>query len=257
MRSKDDFDLTIKCINTIKNTVDPDSTYILISDDHSPYKEGSEFLSSLVGEGRGVTYCRSSDNQGFSKTVNIGLRTALTNEMDAVLINADIEFIYSGWLEALLEVDAAIVGAKLLYPNGLIQHAGICFSGITRAFDHRYRFAPSDLVQANKKCVCPVTGALQLIRWECLKDIGIYDEDFRMGWEDVEYCLRAFKNEYLCMYQPESVAIHHESAFRGQKNAKIEQWQRESLNTLYTKYAGFNFAKFVPSMIWDNMNQHT
>jgi hypothetical protein len=55
MRSKDDFDLTIKCINTIKNTVDPDSTYILISDDHSPYKEGSEFLSSLVGEGRGVT----------------------------------------------------------------------------------------------------------------------------------------------------------------------------------------------------------
>ena len=78
------------------------------------------------------------------------------------------------------------MGPLLLYTNGLVQHAGVYFSVITRRFDHRYRLAPRALAQVQKGITCPVTGALQYIRYETIKKIGIYDENFKMGYEDID-----------------------------------------------------------------------
>ena len=64
------------------------------------------------------------------------------------------------------------------------------------------------------KTVCPVTGAFQYIRPEVLEQVGLYDPGFRMGCEDVDYCLRVFQAGFACVYEPAIRAIHHESLFR-------------------------------------------
>jgi GT2 family glycosyltransferase len=184
--------------------------------------------------------------------VNVGLRRALEQGSDAVLVNADIEFHASGWAEAMLAragsdgAPASVVGARLLYPNGLLQHAGIYFSLLHRGFAHRFTCGPADLPEALVPCRCPVTGALQLIRHECLDAIGIYDEAFHMGWEDVDYCLRVFASGRECIYEPAACATHAESLFRSRAGAGQEDWERESLAVLLAKHGDADLSQFVP-----------
>ena len=164
-------------------------------------------------------------NEGFSKTVNVALRQALEAGQDAVLVNAEVEFIDSGWLDVMRarvgedDAPASVVGARLLYPSGLIQHGGIFFS-LLHVFDHRFRYAPADLPEALYALTAPVTGALQLIRHEALTEVGLYDESFQMGLEDVDFCLRVFESGRSCVYEPTVRAFHHESLFRGRPSPK-------------------------------------
>jgi GT2 family glycosyltransferase len=198
---------------------------------------------------------RKSKNSGFSKTVNVGLRKALQEGRDAILMNADIELTTPGWYRHFKSTrdqkdrPAAVVGALLLYPNGLIQHGGIYFSLLTRTFDHLYKYGPPNLPEALKKSVSPVTGALQYIRHSTLETVGLYDESFYMGWEDVDYCLRVFAHGQQCIYNPNVRAFHFEMMFRGQPSPKIAEWQQKSWIYLCEKWKDQSFHDLVPT-IW-------
>ena len=176
----------------------------------------------------GIALVSNDENSGFSATVNAGLEFALATERDAVLVNADIEFLEPGWLERMrARTDtqgrpAAVVGARLLYPNGLIQHAGIFLSPLHRDWLHRFQYGPADLPEALTPTRCPVTAALQLIRYETLEQIGLYDETYKMCFEDLDYCLRVFEAGLECIYEPTVVATHREKFFRGKADAKID-----------------------------------
>jgi O-antigen biosynthesis protein len=187
--------------------------------------------------------------------VNVGLARALAEGRDALLINADVEFTWPGWLEALQartdtqDRPAAVVGGLLLFPSGLIQHAGVYFSLLGRGFDHRFRYAPATLPEAHVPSRCPVTGALQLIRHECLEAVGLYDEAFRLGFEDVDFCLRVFASGRESIYEPAAMATHHESLFRGTPTRRISRWQQESLELLRRKHMHTDFSPWVPPVL--------
>lgn len=242
MRNIKDLELTIKCITSLRMTAPQADIYIV--DDNSPSSKAYESLRTQQYH-VGFDIVSNRENSGFAKTVNRGLALARDEGRDAVLVNADIEFFEKGWLDTMMNTAAAtgayVVGGLLLYPNGFIQHAGIYYSVIHRWFDHRYRLAPGNLPAAKQGVVCPVTGALQLIRNESLNLIGLYDEDFTMGYEDVDYCLRVFENGRLCLYDPEVRAIHYESAFGGSKP--------EGASILAMKHLGLDFSQYVPSML--------
>jgi GT2 family glycosyltransferase len=224
---------------------------VLVVDDHSPARDLVAQLEAVADE-LGVTVVAKEENSGFSRTVNVGLKIARDEGWDAVLVNADIEFHQAGWLERMLaRTDtkgrpAAVVGARLLYPNGLIQHAGIYFSLLRRDFFHRFHFGPADLPEAQEPCRCPVTGALQLIRHETLVEVGLYDEGFRLAFEDVDYCLRVFEAGLECIYEPTVSAIHLESYFRRNQDKKIRDWTLKSQARLLHKYAHLDMTRFTP-----------
>jgi GT2 family glycosyltransferase len=139
-----------------------------------------------------------------------------------------------------------VVGGLLLYPTGLIQHAGIYFSLLTRTFDHLYKYGPGNLPEALKMRVAPVTGAFQYIRNETLQLIGLYDEKFHMAHEDVDYCIRVFLAGLQCVYNPNVRAYHFEAMFRGRPSPKLEQWQALSWMYFAEKYATQSFSGLVP-----------
>jgi len=256
----EDLEVLLVCLRTLRATTDTDPAFganpdVLVVDDGSP-------VPALVDELEGAKselefdLIRKGSNTGFSTTVNVGLRRALQEGRDAVLVNADIEFDTKGWLDVMVaqrtsdDTEAAsVVGAKLVYPSGLIQHGGIFFSMLDRAFDHIHKYGPDNLPEAQYARRCPVTGALHLIRHECLVSVGIYDETFKLGWEDVDYCLRVFKSGRECVYQPRARAIHHESMFRGRKNEKLQRWQVESWQRWLEKWGQESMGEFVPTLL--------
>lgn len=244
MRTPDDLAMLLACLRTLRAT-EPELE-VLVVDDHSPYGEGLDELGALMSEIH-FTMTLRPKNEGFAKTVNVGLRAALERDMDAVLVNADIEF-ETPWLYPFMANDADVMGALLLYPNGTIQHAGVYFSRLLRVFDHRFRYAPGDLPEAASMHDCIVTGALQYVRNETLREVGIYDDSFQMGYEDVDYCLRAFQAGRVCRYVPGVRAIHHESVFRGRPSPKIDDWQKRSFLRLNAKWSQNEMLKHAPAV---------
>lgn len=249
-----DLDVALTAIGSLCETA-PDAG-ILVVDDGSPRPELVEALQAAASERFQAEVYAKDENSGFARTVNVGLRRALEEGRDAVLVNADVEFFEPGWLDRMVSQErsdgdglASVVGARLLYPSGLIQHAGVYFSILTRSFGHIYQYGPGDLPEALTARVCPVTAALQFIRHECLTGVGLYDEEFRMGFEDVDYCIRTFKSGRECVYQPKVLAFHHESLFRGRPSPKLADWQARSAILLNRKYARENFAQWVPAVV--------
>jgi GT2 family glycosyltransferase len=250
LRTPEDLDVLLRCLVSLRETA-PQAD-VLVVDDRSPAADLVDMIEH-AGDELGIELRRRPVNGGFSRAVNVGLRRALDEGRDAVLVNADIEFHEQRWLEPMLErtdttgAPAAVVGARLLYPNGLLQHAGVYYSALHRFWSHRYALGPGDLPEALMPCRCPVTGALQLIRHECLADVGLYDESFRMGWEDVDYCLRVFAAGRECIYEPTACAMHAESLFRSRTGEGQDDWQNESWRALGRKYAATDLSAFMPS----------
>jgi GT2 family glycosyltransferase len=253
LRTPSDLDVLARCLVSLWATA-RDAADVLIVDDGSPELALVEQLAAIAAE-LGQELHVKPENEGFSRTVNVGLQRALEQGRDAVLVNADIEFVEPHWLEHLLartDADgrpAAVVGARLLYPNGCLQHAGVFFSLRARSWWHRYQYGPADLPEALEPTVCPVTAALQLIRHETLVAVGLYDEEFRMAYEDVDYCLRVFAAGLHCVYEPAAVAVHGEQVFRGRANPRIERWQAEGAARLVDKWRHADFSAFVPEVL--------
>lgn len=253
LREPGDVKLLRDTVESLHKTA-PGELEILVIDDGSP---AETLVDSVEASTMGVEVLRKEANTGFSRTVNFGLRRALREGRNAILVNADIEVLSPGWVGVMEQQRglvnpfsrAAVVGGLLMFPSGLIQHGGIYFSLLTRTFDHYYKYGPWNLPEAMQAATRPVTGALQFIRHECLTNVGLYDESFRMGWEDVDYNLRVLLSGRECVYQPAVRAFHHEGMFRFRKgDKKLQHWERESFMRLMEKYKTTSFAELVPTL---------
>jgi GT2 family glycosyltransferase len=249
LRRPVELELLMRCLVSLTQTA-PGVTPLVV-DDGSPARELAAQLGPLTDE-VGARLIEKPDNTGFAKTAALGLSVARDEGVDAVLVNQDIQFVHAGWFEAMdasVGPDgrpASVVGGKLLFPTMLLQHAGVYYSRLHRAFDHRWRMGPCDLPEAGVPAAVPVTGALQLIRHDCLVEVGLYDDTFDMGWEDVDYCLRVFQAGRYCMYEPKAVAVHHESVIRGNvDDPRHAQWFHASKARLTAKYTDADFAPFA------------
>lgn len=250
LAEESDIEVTMDAVRSVRKTVSG-SVDILVVDDYSPQQGLVDSIAPGLARLDAELH-RKLDNTGFSKTVNVGLSCALAEGRDAVLLNADMEMTTPGWVRICqktkdeLGQPAAVVGGLLLYPSGLIQHAGIYFSLLTRNFDHMFKFGPANLPDAHVARTCPVTAAFQYIRHDTLEKVGIYDENFQMAHEDVDYCVRVFLAGMKCVYEPKVSAFHFEMLFRGRPSPKIAEWQQRSWLYFCEKYEGQNFNGMVP-----------
>jgi GT2 family glycosyltransferase len=140
-----------------------------------------------------------------------------------VCLNNDIEAHRSGWLSALcaqaLRPDVAAAGARLLYPDGRLQHCGLVV-GLTGAAGHVLGGLAADepgylhMATVARECSA-VTGACLATRREVFELLGGFDESLGVDLNDVDYCLRAAAKGYRTIYEPAAELIHHESPSRG------------------------------------------
>ncbi|WP_082922710.1 glycosyltransferase [Halothiobacillus diazotrophicus] len=225
--SYNDYEVLENCINSILKYSNNLISEIVISDDCSTNQLHKDYLETIASKDMGIpiTIIRSKINKGFSANVNRGLRAAKSGS-DILLLNSDTElteFSISS-LCAVARMNGGVAGARLLYPNNKIQHAG-GFRNFNAPdwFEHRNRmqdrYHPPALMNYNA-LYC--TAAALYITNETLKAVGHFDENFEMGFEDVDYCLRVWNENLPVTYVGASEIYHHESITRGKNPGKRE-----------------------------------
>ncbi len=229
-------------VASIQRTVPAGLARIIVADDSS----GPEHVAALRAID-GIEVVQGQSNSGFAANVNRGLRAA-DQELDVVMLNSDMEA-RPGWLACLQfaasqEDDVAIVGARLLYPDGRIQFAGTARNlGAPEWFDHRYRFKPADWGPAAiPGAVLAVTGACMYVRRVAIERIGLLDERYPMAYEDVDWCLRAWQAGMRVMYFPGASLYHYESQTRG---TDVGERERESQRVFWERWGEFFDAREV------------
>ena len=130
-----------------------------------------------------------------------------------------------------------IVGAKLLYGNDTIQHAGVIV-GLRDLAGHWFYKQPGDLsgpmgrLQVRNSLSC-VTGAAMLVSKECLEEVGMLDETaFAIAYNDVDFCMRALKAGFRTVWTPFACLYHHESVSRASDADSLnrQRFAREKQN---------------------------
>ena len=154
-----------------------------------------------------------------------------------LLLNNDVEAIKKGWFEEMLshaiQSEIGCVGAKLLYPDGRLQHGGVIV-GLGGGAGHFHKFADrGSRGYFGQLClvrnVSAVTAACLMIRKEIYKKVGGLDEQrLKVAFNDVDFCLRVEKLGYRNLWTPFAELVHHESASRGDDQSTIEKRRRSS-----------------------------
>jgi GT2 family glycosyltransferase/glycosyltransferase involved in cell wall biosynthesis len=229
-------------VASIQRTVPRGMAHIYVADDAS----GPEHVARLRAI-EGIEVVEGQSNEGFAANVNRGLRAA-DQTRDVVVLNSDMEA-RAGWLACLQyaasqEDDVAIVGGRLLYPDGRIQFAGTARNlGAPEWFDHRYRFKPGDWGPAALPGpVLAVTGACMYVRRAAIERIGLLDERYPMAYEDVDWCLRAWEAGMRVVYFPGASLFHHESVTRG---TDVGERERISQRVFWERWGAFFDAREV------------
>lgn len=212
--------LTRRCLETILADPPATSFEVLVVDDASE----DETPGLLAGQPAHVRSIRREQRGGFATACNDGAAEA-GGELLAFL-NNDTEP-RPGWLDALVEhadahPEAAAVGAKLLFPDGTVQHAGvaICQDGRPR---HVYAGFPADHPAVERpRAFQAVTAACMLVRRPAFEQAGGFDPAFRNALEDVDLCLRLRETGAQVHYCPTSVVTHLESASRGRGSQDVQ-----------------------------------
>jgi GT2 family glycosyltransferase len=175
--------------------------------------------AAWTAAGRVFTPLLSPHNRGFSAACNSGA-TVASGEL-LFFLNNDA-FPTSGSIAALratLRADASIgiAGAKLLYADGSLQHAGLALlDGPVSRWWHLHRQLPGSLPDAAVARDLPaVTGAALMIRRPLFEALGGFDAGYTNGWEDVDLCLRAWCRGARVRYEPQAVMEHLESSTLG------------------------------------------
>jgi GT2 family glycosyltransferase len=148
-----------------------------------------------------------------------------------LFLNNDTEVVTPDWLEALVEQaqrpSVGAVGAKLLYPDGTLQHAGVIL-GIGGVAGHVHKYADGgaggyfNIVQTVND-YSAVTGACLMVRREAFARAGGFDEALAVAFNDVDLCLRLRALGLYNVYVPHAVLVHHESKSRGAERGAEKQ----------------------------------
>lgn len=244
--NKDSIQDLNKCISSVLK-----STYnnyeIIIVENNSENKETFDFYNKLEENNKNVHVVKyEKKGFNFSEINNFGRKFAKGEYI--LLLNNDVEVISENWIEEMLGIcqqkNVGIVGAKLLYPDNSVQHAGVII-GIGGVAGHIHKnIKDSDPGYFSRAVIVnnfsAVTAACLLVKTNVFDEVGGLDETLEVAFNDVDFCMKVREKGYLVVYTPFAKLYHFESKSRGNEDTKEkknrfsneiarfkEKWQEE------------------------------
>ena len=218
--NKDHRDDLKRCIDSIKTKTTYPNYEIIVIENNSTEPETFAYYETLKQDPKikVITYDKPFN---YSAVNNVGAGAAEGEQL--LLLNNDTEVLSPDWIQEMLmyaqREDVGAVGAKLYYPDGTIQHAGIGI-GIKMLAGHWHKNFPKDhpgyfgrLTYAQN--VSAVTAACMMVPAKVYKALGGLDESFSVVFNDVDLCLRIREAGYLIVWTPWAELTHYESKSRG------------------------------------------
>ncbi len=217
-----------KCLDSVFDKTDYRSYEVIVLDNETYDSETLKFLAELTKRER-VRVERIEGTFNYSRLNNRGVE--LSRGSFIALLNNDVEVINSDWLSEMvsraMQPQVGMVGARLWYPNGTIQHGGVIL-GAGGIAGHAHiglrRGEPGYFARANlAQNVSAVTAACALVRREVYLQLGGFDEKLAVTFNDIDFCLRLREAGYWIVWTPHADLIHHESTSRGFDNSTPKQ----------------------------------
>lgn len=241
--TRDHFELLQRCIESLLKTDYPNMEIIVIDND-SVEPDALAYLDHV--KSKGVNVIQHPGPFNFSAINNRAVQHTKATLIG--FINNDIEAIDSGWLKAmvrhLLRPNVGAVGAKLLWPNGMVQHAGVVLGlhglvGHTGNNWHKDDFGYFGYNQITRSASAVTAACLLCKREDYLSVNGLDEIDFPVNFNDVDFCLKLRSMGKRIVWTPEAQLMHAESASRGsddtaqrrgrlarEKNRLMQKWHQ-------------------------------
>lgn len=232
--TRDGLEVLKPCIETLLEKTAYDNYEIIIVDNGSIETATLKYFDVIKQDAR-IKIIRDDGIFNYSRINNVG--AAASDAPYLCLLNNDIEIIDEYWLSELVSLgvrdDVGCVGAKLLYPDGSLQHGGVILGlGGYAAHSHR-GIAGDDPGYFNRAQIrqqlLAVTGACLLVKRCVFDEVSGLDEAFAVAYNDVDFCLRVHERGYKNIYTPYASLVHYESKTRGEDNStvKIQRLDKE------------------------------
>lgn len=253
--TKDQITILIACVTSLLEKTRYRNYELLIVDNNSETPEALQWLEGISSiDPERIRVLRYPYPFNYSAINNMAAREARGEYL--VLLNNDTAVISDGWLDHLLNhglrTEVGITGAKLLYPDGKIQHAGVVL-GLRGPADHPFIGSENDragymnrlLVDQNYNVV---TAACLLIRKSIYEQVGGLDEEnFTVSYNDVDLCLKVREAGYLTVWTPHAVVMHEGSV----SQKKVDKTVQEKKRLRFAAEQDAMYAKWMPIIASD------
>ena len=233
--TRDKVNLLRACVSSVLGSTNYPNFEILIIDNGSSEPEALSYLTQLDKDP--LVRVKSYDHPYNFSAIN-NFAAELASAPYLCLLNNDTEVIAQDWLLEMMRYavrpEVGAVGAKLLYEDGSIQHAGVVV-GICEAAGHAHRFTrsgdPGYFGQPHlTHVVSAVTAACLVVEKKKFVAVGGFDaERLQVAFNDVDLCLKLQKAGWRNVYVPHAVLLHHESKSRGLDSSpkQVSRYMRE------------------------------
>ncbi len=227
---RDKPELVSTCILSVLEKTDYAHFEVVGIDNGSTDPATDTLMRDLERRDARVRFLRYDKPFNYSSINNFGAGHARGEHL--LLLNNDTEVISAEWLQAMLEhsqrPEVGVVGAKLLYPDERIQHAGVIV-GIGGVAGHAHLLMPAQEPGYFSRAqllqnLSAVTFACAMTRRAVWKQLGgLNERDLSIAFNDIDYCLRAREAGYLVVYTPYASLYHYESKTRGYEDNPEKQ----------------------------------
>ncbi len=234
---KDKPELLEVCVNSVLNKSTYKNYEIIGISNNSEEAATFELMQQLEALDNRVSFYEYNVEFNYADINNHAVNTYAKGEQ-ILLLNNDIEVIEPTWIEAMLEhsqrENVGCVGAKLYYPNDKIQHAGVII-GLGGYAGHSHKmFNRDDQGYFNRlnavQNLSAVTAACLMIKKTLYQKVdGLDAVNFKVAYNDVDFCLRVLEKGYYNVFTPFAELYHHESITRGYENTpeKLARFDKE------------------------------
>lgn len=222
-------ELLRRCIASLHHTAGYDHWEALLVDNKSWEPETRAIVSRLAEDRR----CRVVPYPEDFNWAALNNHAAQHAEGDHLLfLNVDVAAQQPGWMAAMLEhsqrSEVGAVGARLMYPDGRVQHAGVVTGLGGGVAGHAFCFQSGerpgyfcqDRIIRNWSAV---TGACLMSSSKAFDAVGGFDSSLTIAYNDIDYCLRLRADGYLVVYTPFAELVHEESAARGRSSCELKE----------------------------------
>jgi O-antigen biosynthesis protein len=236
--TRDRLDLLEPCLDTLFGLTPPGNWSVTIIDNGSIEPRTREFLEQFERNGMGRVL---RDDGPFNYARINNRAVAFTDQPLICFLNNDVEIVDAGWLDEMrshfVDKEIAGVGARLLWPNGVVQHAGVVVGtgfAAGHAFDNHFASdaGHADGLLIARECSA-LTAACLVVRRTDFDNVGGFDEDaFPVAFNDVDLCLKLRTLGRRLIWTPHATLLHKESQSRGKEDSpeKLRRAQREIQN---------------------------
>jgi len=267
--TKNKADLLKTCISSIERTAKGIAYRIVVIDHESNEPATKRYLQKIAARHTVMPY-KGAFN--YARMNNVAVRKHGRDAKYVLFCNNDIEAVEAGWLDRLRSLanraEVGAVGPLLLYGDKRVQHAGVII-GFNNAAEHVGKFADAFIEGGERRNLgyncsfsslrdfSAVTAACMLLRREVFELVGGFDEEFAIGFNDTDLCLRIRRAGFKVLYDGNTLLFHHESATRSETKQVLHPVDDGLLRRRWAAYFGRDGDPFYNPNLNIRANDHT